>query len=92
MIIVIRNQQVMLDHDSAMLYDVGTKALNKAVKRNSERFPVNFRFQLSEEETFKLVTNCDRLERHSRSLKDFSKKLFAFSRIEVEAWGVMNHE
>lgn len=63
-------QQVMLDRDLAMLYDVETKALNQAVKRNIERFPSNFRFQLSEEETIKLVTDCDRFEtlKHSSSL------------------------
>ena len=60
----------MLDHDLATLYDVETKALNQAVKRNIERFPSNFRFQLSGEETNELVTNCDRFEKmkHSSSL------------------------
>ena len=66
----IRGQQVMLDHDLATLYDVETTALNQAVKRNIERFPSNFRFQLSGEETNELVTNCDRFEKmkHSSSL------------------------
>ena len=44
MIMEIRGQQVMIDRDLAMLYDVETKALNQAVKRNIERFPSNFRF------------------------------------------------
>ena len=48
MIMEVRGQQVMLDHDLASLYDVETKALNQAVKRNIERFPSNFRFQLTE--------------------------------------------
>ena len=39
----IRGQRVMLDRDLAELYGVETKALNKAVKRNSERFPINKR-------------------------------------------------
>lgn len=47
---VIRGQQVMLDRDLAELYSVETKALNQAVKRNTERFPENFMFQLSENE------------------------------------------
>ena len=47
---VIRGQQVMLDRDLAELYLVETKALNQAVKRNTERFPENFMFQLSENE------------------------------------------
>ncbi len=45
-ILVIRGQQVMLDRDLAELYDVETKALNQAVKRNIERFPGQFMFQL----------------------------------------------
>jgi len=50
LIYVIREQQVMLDSDLAMLYQVETKNLNKAVKRNENRFPEDFCFQLSEEE------------------------------------------
>ncbi|WP_281638121.1 ORF6N domain-containing protein [Flavobacterium marginilacus] len=46
----IRGKQVMLDNDLASLYQVETKNLNKAVKRNIERFPVSFCFQLTEEE------------------------------------------
>ena len=46
----IRGQQVMLDNDLAMLYQVETKVFNQAVARNIERFPQNFRFQLSKEE------------------------------------------
>lgn len=44
---VIRGQQVMLDKDLAMLYGVEAKVLNQAVKRNIERFPNDFRFQLT---------------------------------------------
>lgn len=51
MIYVVRNQQVMIDSDLAMLYQVETKRLNEAVKRNIARFPEEFRFQLTEEET-----------------------------------------
>ena len=47
---VIRGQQVMLDKDLAMLYGVEAKVLNQAVKRNVERFPNDFRFQLTKEE------------------------------------------
>ena len=49
-IIVIRNQQVMIDRDIAELYCVETKVLNQAVKRNIERFPERFMFQLTKEE------------------------------------------
>ena len=44
MIYVIRNQQVMIDSDLAMLYQVETKRLNEAAKRNISRFPERFRF------------------------------------------------
>ena len=47
---VIRGQQVMLDRDLATLYGVETKRLNEQVKRNMERFPERFRFQLTKEE------------------------------------------
>lgn len=49
-IYVIRNQQVMIDSDLAILYQVETGALNRAVKRNINRFPEDFRFQLTAEE------------------------------------------
>ena len=49
-IFTIRGQQVMLDRDLAELYQVETKVLNQAVKRNIKRFPENFRFQLTKEE------------------------------------------
>jgi len=50
MIYVIRGQKVMLDSDLAQLYEVPTKAFNQAVRRNLERFPEDFMFQLTEEE------------------------------------------
>ncbi|MDR0465686.1 MAG: ORF6N domain-containing protein [Treponema sp.] len=46
----IRGQKVMFDNDLAELYEIETKALNRAVKRNIERFPDFFMFQLTEEE------------------------------------------
>jgi hypothetical protein len=50
MIYVVRGQKVMLDSDLAELYEVETKALNQAVRRNLDRFPRDFMFQLSSEE------------------------------------------
>lgn len=47
---IIRGQQVMLDSDLAMLYGVETRTLNQAVKRNINRFPEDFMFQLTQEE------------------------------------------
>jgi len=49
-IYTIRNKEVMLDEDLAKLYEVDTKVFNQAVKRNIERFPDDFHFQLTENE------------------------------------------
>jgi hypothetical protein len=53
-IYLIRGQKVMLDSDLAALYDVDTKILNKAVKRNEQRFPKDFMFRLTADETASL--------------------------------------
>jgi len=67
---LIRGIKVMLDADLAVLYEVSTKALNQAVKRNERRFPPDFMFRLTKKEKGELVTNCDRFERlkHSSAL------------------------
>lgn len=67
-ILKLRDKRVMLDKDLAKLYGVSTKALNQAIKRNIERFPEDFMFQLTEKE--EVVTNCD----HLKALK-FSYRL-----------------
>ena len=54
-IYLIRNQKVMLDRDLAQLYGVTTGNLNKTVKRNLERFPHDFMFQLIQEESDSLI-------------------------------------
>lgn len=53
-ILLIRGKKVMLDVDLATLYGVETNALNRAVKRNMDRFPEDFMFQLTLEETERL--------------------------------------
>lgn len=71
-IYTIRNVQVMLDIDLAKLYDVETKVLNQAVKRNIERFPQEFSFQLTAEENdflkSQIVTLEKRREKHRKYL------------------------
>ena len=62
-ILTIRGLQVMFDSDLANLYGVSTKALNQAVKRNIERFPDDFMFQVTELEKREVVTNCDHLQK-----------------------------
>ena len=54
MIHIIRGQQVILDSDLALLYQVETKRLNERVKRNLSRFPESFCFQLTKEENDEL--------------------------------------
>ena len=75
MIYTFRDKQVMIDRDLAYLYNVETKVLNQAVKRNVSRFPENFRFQLSDKEKDELVTNCDRFT----TLKHSSSNPYAFT-------------
>jgi len=55
-ILFIRGKKVMLDKDLAELYQVETGALNRAVKRNLERFPNDFMFQLTKEEFNNLMS------------------------------------
>ena len=75
MIFFFRGQQVMIDRDLADLYQVETKALNQAVKRNIDRFPEEFRFQLKDNEKNELVTHCDRLN----TLKHASSNPFVYT-------------
>jgi hypothetical protein len=54
---------VVIDSDLAALYGVTTKRLNEQVKRNQERFPGDFLFQLTADERAEVVANCDHLKR-----------------------------
>ena len=74
-ILVIRDKQVMLDRDLATLYGVETKRINEQVKRNKERFPEDFCFQIDKSEFKELVANCDRFNK----LKHSSSRSFAFT-------------
>jgi hypothetical protein len=74
-ILLIRGEKVIVDADLAEFYGVPTKRLNEQVKRNRERFPEDFMFQLTPGEKVEVVANCDHLSR----LK-FSKALpYAFT-------------
>lgn len=88
-ILLVRGQKVMIDADLAELYGVPTKALNQAIKRNAQRFPQDFMFQLSIDEKAEVVTNCD----HLSKLK-FSKALpFVFTEHgAIQAANVLNSE
>ena len=71
----IRGQRVMLDRDLAVMYGVETKVLNKAVKRNIERFPERFMFQLTREE-------CSRFQFGTLN-EDTEKQNYSISNINV---------
>lgn len=77
----------MIDADLAELYGVETKRLNEQVKRNLERFPEDFMFQLTQDEKGEVVANCD----HLAKLK-FSKTLpYAFTEHgAIQAANVLN--
>lgn len=68
-IFVIRGKSVMLDSDLAQLYEVETKRLNEQVKRNSERFPEDFMFQLTKEEADSLRSHFATLNKSQVSSK-----------------------
>jgi len=74
-IFLIRDHKVMIDRDLAQLYGVETKYLNRQVRRNINRFPDEFMFQLTIEEKNELVTNWHRFE----SLKHSSNLPFCFT-------------
>lgn len=59
---IIRNQKVMLDYDLATLYEIETKVLKQSVKRNIERFPEDFMFELTESEYKSLRSQIVTLE------------------------------
>ena len=66
---VIRGQQVMLDSDLALLYGVETKALNQAVKRNINRFPEDFMFQLTKDEVVRSRSQIVTLDKEGIGLR-----------------------
>ena len=60
----VRGINIMLDFDLAAMYGVETKRLKEAVRRNIERFPDDFMFQLTKNEWNELVANCDQLPKN----------------------------
>ena len=60
-IFFIRGEKIILDFHLAQLYGVETRALKQQVKRNIQRFPADFMFQLTEKEWDEVITNCDNL-------------------------------
>ena len=91
-IVDIRGQKVILDFDLAILYEVETKVLNQAVKRNVKRFPVDFMFQLSDDEYNSLRSQIVTLENVGRG--KYRKYLpFAFTEQGVAMLsGILNSD
>ena len=71
-ILLIRGQKVMLDTDLAGLYAVATKALNRAVTRNADRFPPDFMFQLRNEEVVRLRYQFGTSKRGGRRYRPYA--------------------
>ena len=63
LIVELRGQKVILDMDLAAVYGASTKRLNEQVRRNQDRFPPDFTFQLTALEKAEVVANCDHLAR-----------------------------
>lgn len=72
----IRATRVMLDFDLAQMYGTETRRLKEQVKRNMDRFPADFMFQLTKDEWKELVANCDKLP---ESIKHNPSTPFAFT-------------
>ncbi len=75
-IYLVRDQKVMLDRDLAALYDVETRVLNQAVKRNEKRFPNDFMFELTREEIMRISQFV--ISSEPPDIK-YSKRVFAFT-------------
>lgn len=71
----IRGLKVMLDFDLAALYEVENRALKQSVKRNIDRFPADFMFQMTKKEWQELITICDNLPEQYRKPGRNDKKL-----------------
>ena len=86
-IFTIKGVEVLIDRDLAELYQVPVKRLNEQVKRNIERFPISFRFQLDDSEKNELVANCDRF----KALKHSSVNPYAFTEQGVSMLSAVLH-
>ncbi|HYR23905.1 MAG TPA: ORF6N domain-containing protein [Chthoniobacterales bacterium] len=77
-IYLLRGQKVLLDFDLAALYGVATRVLNQAVKRNAARFPHDFMFQLSREETRSLRSQIVTLNEQPAQAEEVAKNRSQF--------------
>jgi hypothetical protein len=82
-IYLIRNHKVMLDIDLAELYQVETKRLNEQVKRNADRFPEDFMFQLTESEWENLRSQIATSKNGRRGKKVYAVSFYGAWRVDV---------
>ena len=75
-ILLVRRQKVMLDRDLAVLYGVETRALNQAVKRNRDRFPGDFMFELTRDEIRNISQSviCSSTMKHAKNAYAFTEQ------------------
>jgi hypothetical protein len=75
-ILLLRRQKVMLDRDLAVLYGVETRALNQAVKRNRDRFPDDFMFELTRDEIRNISQSviCSSTMKHAKNAYAFTEQ------------------
>ena len=75
-ILLVRGQKVMLDRDLAVLYGVETRALNQAVKRNRDRFPDDFMFELTRDEIRNISQSviCSSTMKHAKNVYAFTEQ------------------
>jgi len=91
LVLMLRQQRVLLDRDIATLYGVETRDVNKAVANNPDKFPAGYLFELTKEEKTELVENFHRFEKlkhataNQPSQGDFS---MPWSRRNVDACGL----
>jgi hypothetical protein len=90
-IYLVRGQKVMLDRDLAELYQVETRALNQAVRRNFDRFPNDFMFQLTKNEWDSLRSQIVILERGKGKYTKFFPYVFTEQGVAMLS-GVLNSE
>jgi hypothetical protein len=86
-LLLIRGERVMLDGDLAELYEVPTKVLNQAVKRNLERFPDDFMFQLTEEEAENLYLRSQNPPLRPENPSNDENSQILRSQIVTSSWG-----
>ena len=74
-ILLVRGQKVLLDRDLAVLYGVETRALNQAVKRNRDRFPDDFMFELTRDEIWNISQSviCSSTMKHAKNTCAFAE-------------------